>query len=432
MKKTYMFLFVVMLLGILAVSSVSALSVTITDVWVDNVPLDPTSSNELEVMEKNQELNVKVRIKADSNLTHELEDLQIEAMIRGYDHKDIIGDITSAFDLSPGARRTERLDITLPIRLDPGIYKLRIFVFDADDSDVSETYEFEIVGDNHAIWIKDVIFSPADTVMAGRALLTTVRIKNVGNEDEDDGIRVTVAIPELGLSAADYLDELDEDESATSEELYMRIPACAREGEYTVLIAATFNEGDDTETVAKKIYIVKGESCEADAPSVTPTTVISVGATQQGVVAGGADVIYPLTITNQEGTAKTYTFSVDSGDWATFRINPSNLILLNKGETATVYVYVTADEDAPVGDNLFVVNVKKGSELIKQITLKATVKEQTSDSDNTGTTGWNTVKKGLEVAVIVLVVLLVIIGLVIGFRKLKDDEDGEDKGESYY
>ena len=37
------------------------------------------------------------------------------------------------------------------------------------------------------------------------------------------------------------------------------------------------------------------------------------------------------------------------------------------------------------------------------------------------------VKKGLEVALVVLVVLLVVIGLIIGFNRLKGDEDEDGK-----
>ena len=49
-----------------------------------------------------------------------------------------------------------------------------------------------------------------------------------------------------------------------------------------------------------------------------------------------------------------------------------------------------------------------------------------------GASAWSKVRRGLEVALIVLVVLLVVIGLIIGFNRLKGDEDEEGKDETYY
>ena len=61
---------------------------------------------------------------------------------------------------------------------------------------------------------------------------------------------------------------------------------------------------------------------------------------------------------------------------------------------------------------------------MKTINLKANVQKDSSSS----------LRNGLEIALIVLVVILVIIGLILGFSRLKKDdnfdEDGEDK--TYY
>ena len=50
-----------------------------------------------------------------------------------------------------------------------------------------------------------------------------------------------------------------------------------------------------------------------------------------------------------------------------------------------------------------------------------------------GNNGWDTIKKALEIGLVVLVILLVVIGLIIGFSRLKgrDDED-EDEDKTYY
>ena len=99
----------------------------------------------------------------------------------------------------------------------------------------TKSYNFDVESVRHSLTIKDVVFSPETRVKAGRALLSTVRIKNTGDKDEDS-IKITVAIPELDLSASDYIEELDEGKSTTSEELYMRVPNCAEAGDYEAVV----------------------------------------------------------------------------------------------------------------------------------------------------------------------------------------------------
>lgn len=433
MKKAFL-LFVMLLLGILTVSSVSALPIVINHVWVDGTEVYETGTNKIRALDRNQALPVKVELEVDTNLTSSIQDVQVEAVIRGYDQKDLIEDITDAFNAQSGVTYVKNLDLKLPIRMDQDRYKLRVRIEDRDGETTEATFELEIEADAHAVWIRDVVLSPSDSVVAGRALLARVRIKNVGNSDENDGIRITFAIPDLGVSDTDYIDELNEDESTTSEDLYVRIPSCVEQGLYSWYATVTFHDGDETETVTGKILVMDGDVCPTSTqPEVTPTTIIAVGAASQ-TANGGSEVVYPITITNQEGAAKTYVVSVDSGDWATFTVSPSNLMLLQKGETGTVFVHAKVSQTAPAGDNLFVVNVKKGAELIKQVTLKANV-VQTQKPVKPATNdqfGWNAVKQGLLIALIVLIIILIIIGLIIGFKKVKSDDETNEKGESYY
>jgi hypothetical protein len=433
MKKAFL-LFVMLLLAVLTVSSVSALPVVINHVWVDGTEVYETGTNKIRSLDRNQALPVKVELEVDTNLTSSLKDVQVEAVIRGYDQKDLIEDITDAFDAQSGVTYVKNLDLKLPIRMDQDRYKLRVRIEDRDGETTEETFELEVEAASHSVWIRDVVLSPSDSVVAGRALLARVRVKNVGNSDENDGIRVTFAIPDLGVSDTDYIDELNEDESTTSEDLYVRIPACVTQGLYTWYASVTYQDGDETETVNGKILVMDGDVCPSSTqPEVVPTTIIAVGSASQ-VANGGSEVVYPITITNQEGAAKTYVVSVDSGDWATFSVSPSNLMLLQKGETGTIFVHAKVSQTAPAGDNLFVVNIKKGAELIKQVTLKANV-VQTSKPVVKPTNdqfGWDAVKQGLLIALIVLIIILIIIGLIIGFKKVKSDDETNEKGESYY
>ena len=122
---------------------------------------------------------------------------------------------------------------------------MRIEISNRNDDEVVYNAVLKVEQARNAIVIRDVIFSPENSVKAGRALLTSVRIKNMG-EDDDEDVKVMVSIPELGISASDYIDEVESEESVTSEELYMRIPECADAGDYTATVTVEFDEGDET------------------------------------------------------------------------------------------------------------------------------------------------------------------------------------------
>jgi len=310
--------------------------------------------------------------------------------------------------------------------MDKDHYDLRVTVGTRTDYANETIYRLHLKGIKHSLIIRDVIFNPEPSVESGRALLTTVRVKNIG-EKEEESIKVKVTIPELGLSASDYFDDIEDGKSETSEELYMRIPECVEAKDYKVKVTVEYDEGYETVSTEKMITIT-GDVCAAEEP-VEKKTVITVGPETQDV-AQGASVIYPLTISNAGNTARTYVVSIDGAEtWSTVEVTPSNLVVLNAGESKAVYVSLTANDDAVAGEHMFVLSVKSGDTTLKQVTLKADVTEERPS-------GALSLKRGLEIGVIILVVLLVILGLIIGFNKLRETGDEEpeesDKGETYY
>ena len=133
-------------------------------------------------------------------------------------------------------------------------------------------------------------------------------------------------------------------------------------------------------------------------------------------------LIYPLTITNAGTRTKTYTLNVDAGDWADVKVEPSNVLVLEDGESQTVLVYVTAAEGAQAGEEMFSVTVSSESEVLKELTMKANVVAPAASA-------WDKVKRALEVGLIVLVVLVVLLFLILSFNKLRGGRDDEDFDE---
>ena len=151
-----------------------------------------------------------------------------------------------------------------------------------------------------------------------------------------------------------------------------------------------------------------------------------MAADAQSAKQGGGEAVYPITITNEGSASKTYVVSADGANWATFRLSPSNVLVIGAGESKAVNVYVAASKDAPVGEQTFSLTVKSGEKTLKEIPMKVSV-------DAGKVSVWGKLKRGLEIGLVVLVILVVILGLIIGFNKLKGEEDEETKeGETYY
>jgi len=428
MKKIGMIL--ISLIGILMLSGIAAAAtvpVIIDEVKVDGTIVSTSATTRLD-LERGQNIPVRVEVTA----TADAEDIQIEAFISGYEYSDreSVSDATHVFDVEANVTYVKRLSLSLPDKVDEDDYKLRIIITDRNSDEVIQNYKIKVDVPRHNVIIKDVVFSPEGSVPAGRAILTTVRIKNMGEQDEE-GIKVKVSIPDLGISAADYIDGLEDDESTTSEELYMRIPQCAEAGDYTARIEVEYDEGYEKFVKQMNVEVTEGELCPTS-PSTPGTgsarTIISLSTTSQAIAQGQAGVVYPLTITNANINSRSYTLSIQGVEgWAQAEISPSNTIVLGGGETGTLYVYVTADDDAAVGEHMFVAKVVSGDTTLKEIGLTASVTKSAASA-------WSKVKKALEVALVILVVLLVILGLIIGFSKLRGEreDEGDEPGQTYY
>ncbi|MBW2965613.1 hypothetical protein KY342_00750 [Candidatus Woesearchaeota archaeon] len=419
-KIKFLSVIALLLIGLLAVSGIVKADSVPVEIRQVKVNGDTYDANDLRGdLIRDDEVEVKVKIYALEDDEH----IVVKAEIDGLDHDEELAEAeTDSFTVKEGRTYYKTLNLKLPERMDAEEYKLRIEVSNRNDDD---EVEFNIMLDvstpRDSMRIKDVIFNPDGVVKAGRALITNVRIKNNGERDQE-GVRVRVSVPALGVSDSAWLDEVEEEDSVTSEDLFMRIPQCAEPGDYEVEVSVEYDEGDEEVSTTETITVVENEVCGVPDED-KGQTIITVGSDVQDVVAGESGVVYPISLSNTGSSAITYQVSVEAGDWADVKVSP-NVVVLDADETKMVYVYVAAKKDATVGEQAFGVEVKSGDKVLKEFVLKANVAEPAKQGLN--------LKKGLEVGLVVLVVLLVVVGLVVGFKRLKEDEEEPGQEQTYY
>jgi len=391
------------------------------DYFIDRVEIDGTVVKDSRfsfpdktvAVERGEALPIDVWVGA----LNDIDNVRVEVSIRGYE-RGSIRYTSDIFELDQGTVPRIPLVLELPEDLDASeTYTLVVDVSDKHNGIVEE-FPLRVKEQRHLLNVLDVIFRPSSTVEAGRFLRTVVRVENLGAKTEDD-IKVTVSIPELGVSTRDFIDELvsnedeedDEDQTSLStNELVLQIPRDAKEGDYEVKVDVEFNRGSDVATVKKMVHVL-GEGQREDETQ----TIISLDTTSQ-TLAENEEGTYRLTFANLGNERKLYSVEVLGAEtWASLAVEP-NFLSVGAGETGDLFVKVTPSEDASLGSKVFTLKVNANNKLVKEINLKAEVTE--------GGFSFGGVRNALEVIFAVLVVILIVLALVIAFRKVRGREEG--------
>jgi uncharacterized membrane protein len=410
-------------LAIAMTSTVFALPLTVEKVEVDDVELQANSVNRFDV-QRGDTIEVEVIFTPQADI----KDMQIEGFFSGDEHNDVAPayDVTQTFDADASVTYRKKLHIDIHKFFKEDAYKLRLIFSDRNGQEIVQNYNIKIDVPRHGVMIRDVIFNPDSRVKAGSALLSVVRLRNMGEKDERD-VKVTVSIAQLGVSAAGYVEKIDNnDHEEQTEELYLRIPRCAKPGVYDVEVEAAFNDGFRKERVAKQVEVLADETCDDSGVSGSTSgkgkTTISVGSQLENLPQGGT-VAFPITITNSGRLSKSYTVGVSAADWAEVKISPTANVVLDSGKSQTVYLFVTADKKAPVGAQVLTATISSNGQTLEQLSLTA----------NVAASGKGVFRSILEWGLIILVVLLIVLGLIIGFSRLKsDEEDKAPQPQAYY
>ena len=225
------------------------------------------------------------------------------------------------------------------------------------------------IGDACDLVIENIAADPS-VALQGRSLITNVRFTNYRAYDLRN-LRVIAEIPQLGVGdtiSVSVLPML----ATTVQEVIMRVPDCARPGEYDLVttIEYPFSAGKK-EVFVQPIRVAVQESgaCALDPQGKTIVDIIEIQDVDP--VSGG---VYPFTITNNEQSSKAYTLTIDGiAEWGAAQIEPGTLIVVPSGESRQGAIRVFA-RPGIVGEHSFMLVVQAKDD-IKQVLLTADVPE---------------------------------------------------------
>lgn len=376
----------------------------------DTIEINGIASSKDISVERGQAVNIKAEVYG----LEDTQDVRFKAWIDGYD--DEIRAVSDIFDVEKGYTQIKALTLELPSDMDATqTYTLHLELSGEDDSTEVE-YPLRIREGVHLLNIVDAIPS-ATNLEAGDYFYTTVRVENMGARIEEN-IRVTVSVPELGISQRAYIDELspedadEEEDSASSDAILLQIPKGTKAGEYKANVEVAYNHNRNTVTSTFQLKV--GASSATD-------VMVSADTETMKIVAGEG-AVYEVTIANLGKEDKTFTAEVAGVDaFGKASVDPSK-VTVKAGEEGQMFVYVTANQDA-AGEKAFTVKILDGEDVVSELNLKANVEGKTS--------AWDSIKTGLEIGFVVLLIILVIVGLIMAINKMRgDDEDLEEPSAS--
>lgn len=416
------------LMGLMAVFVISLLTLSMVSALEEGTDLDWGTlkvngdvvewDGQVLAVEEGQTLEIRVGLENPS--AEEVKDVEVEVEISGYEYDDYeeLEDSTHLFNVAAGTTKYVNLELTLPKDLDKQEYWLRFRVMDDNTAAMETKIVLAVEPTRHGVDIADVSFSPGNTVKAGRSLEATVLVENYGDNPEED-VKVTVEIPELGVSATEFIDVVEtNDYEDVSEQMFLPLPADAAEGKYEVVVTVKYDDLREAVSETYEVNVLANELFQN-----TDKLVLAVGPESQ-TVAAGKIATYAMALTNAGTSSKAYTLEVATGNWATASVSDA-LVVLEPGKNKVVYVNVNVAGDAAEGEHVASVAVKSGDDMLETVAFNANVVAgEGTAKDNFS------LRNGLEIALIVLVVLLVIIGLIIGFSRLRKDEEEEE--QTYY
>lgn len=364
------------------------------------------------VVERGDTIDITVKVVS----TQPEKNVKVEAYLVGYEYDSYepVSDSSEVFDMDTNDAKSNNLQIKIPLKAEKDHYDLKIRAGTRTGADSFALYSLNLKGKKHELIIKDILMN--DEVFAGRGLFTNIKIQNTGQKDEED-ITIKVKIPELNIEEFTTIQELEADDSTTSEDVVLFIDECTKPGDYDVIAEIEYNEYDKI-TKESKITVKSSEGICQKTAAGTSKTIISVPGRQE--VAAGQSAIFPIMLTNTGASPQTYVISVSRAveAFGSAKIDPSNVLILQPNKAETVFVYVKTNDNAAKGQKDFTVTIASGSEK-QDVPLSVNITEGQTTSFDT--------KNILVILLVVLMVILVIAGLILGFNKMKPKQENEDE-----
>ncbi len=306
------------------------------------------------------ELGNKAQIEVYISGTGESENVRVNAWVGGYQY-GTIEETTEMFEVEDGISYRKVLYLEIPEDLDvsENEYTLHVEIYDDQDRE-EEEYTLFFEQEEHRIKVEDVVLS-SSSVGPGEYLGVKVRLANYGENDEEN-IKVTALVQELGISNRVYLDELGSGDQEDVATIYLTIPKDAS-GDYVVEVQVEYGNS--------KAYDIAYLDVLGEA-RFDENVFVSISNIKDLVV--DEEKTFKVQITNLAEVGKDFSLDVSGMD-----AEVGNSIYVPSGATGEIYftlrppsegmnsILVVIESNDGIYQELYSVNVAEDKSMVGEI-----------------------------------------------------------------
>jgi len=344
------------------------------------------------------EVELEAKVSSDTN--------RIRVWLNGYEH-DALLDTVGPFSAKQGKTTFKTLSINLPSdMISQEDYTLKIEV-----EGIVKEYELYVDTQRHRVDTLDLIMTPSYGVEAGQNVIAEVRLKNRGQKDQET-VKVTINIPELGVSGSGYVSNLDNTESVSSDEILLFIPENAEAGEYDVIVETKYNDYYSNTKSTFKMSVLASKVVEEKSLIASLKKNIDLVA--------GETYDLSVIIGNENEASKPVSIVSGENNWAYVEVVPS-FAMIQGGTSANYIVKVTPKSDIS-GEKILTLDVKEGTSVISSLKVNAYVEKEETNVVN------------LVLGALLVIAIIVLISLMVSISRKKNngEKDEFSSNEEYY
>ncbi len=438
------------LLTVTSALGLGTLPVRITEATINNDFVEPDYNSSI-ILEAGDHATLKV----DFWSTKYLDDVRIEAFLAGASSTpvDRRTAVVTMDAMEESVIYTRRLSVLIPEDISPGDYTI-VLSFSDDESSLVREYEVEVERPEHGIAVRDISISPEGTIKGGRTIAVRTEVYNFGKYTET--VTIGAIIEGLNLEKQVTSMSVPKYTAKYTDSLYFTLPTCTPSGRYSLRGSIEYDNGLRRDVFVHSFDVSDNPECDLISSGgfyddeqviigpVWERTVITVPPPQDAP-RGGEEATYNIKISNEGKYARSYYLEIEGIEWAWSSISPSNLVVVEPGDSITISLGLRAKDTAISGTHIFTINVMSGSKLLEQISLGANVitDGQTGDYDpGMGGVTANVIKRAPgervnlkaigEVGVTLLVTLIVIGVTVLYFIRMDGEEEQPKPRTTHY
>jgi len=271
------------------------------------------------------------------------------------------------------------------------------------------------IGDACDLLVTQINLEPGTDVRQGEFFTVKVQlINNKAYEIED----VQARIRNLGLNMDinTLVPRMRPGEQRVID-FVLKAQGCATPGRYELTFTTEHTEGGKTytQTAYQRINVLERPgACTPGATTMDNTILDTI--TQQEAEAGDR-VVYPITVTNLNGEAKTYHLSLDDINYlGTFRIDPSPTFTVPAGKSYTFFLSLETESFAPIGRNTLHLTLESDG-VVEQTGIGLRIIKSASPPLK------RILASALQLALVIIVLALIIGAGIVAYKKVNEDHD---------